>query len=244
MSFCPKCGKEILQDAAYCVACGATVSNLDKPAGKNLQQVDTNSLTRTHAEVSTTTPTPIPIKNQGTQVTPKKSNKMYWLIVPSFILTGFVMRYVGGQIGKAVAVEEIQASVPSDGVPVNLFGTKFAMSKSEFLKIHPDAQEISPNKLLIFGNFYGRAVTVGFDFQDDMLIMIVVTFSVPSTISFYNETQTKLTGEFRDMSVPRPYKMYELFSTKRIDRYVMNHVFMKINGNPTEQLIIYRSKSN
>jgi len=151
------------------------------------------------------------IKDGDTKLVTTKSNKKYWLAIPVIILLSFLMRYIGGQAGKNAAIQDIQGSVPSSGFPVNLFGTRWAMSKSEFLGVIHDAKEITPTRLMITRTFYDRNALVSFDFQDDMLMIIVITFLGPSTIDNYNATQARLLIDYGNMSTVGPNKDFELY---------------------------------
>lgn len=198
--------------------------------------------TQSPSEAQTPNPATSSNNDKGAKINSNKSKKNYWIIIPAFILLSLLMRYIGGQTGKIAAVQDIQSSVPSTGFPVNLFGTRWAMSKSEFISIIHDSKEITPTKLMITRKFYDRNTLVSFDFQDDMLMIIVITFLGPSTLDNYNETQARLQNDYGNMSTVGSNKDFELYSTKKVDRYVMNHGFRVMNNNPTEQLIIYRGK--
>ena len=153
-------------------------------------------------------------------------------------------KYVGRFAGQRAAINDVQDQAQAQNAPSGLFGTQWLMTSDEVMRIVPNATQESPDKISHYTTYMGRAATVTFNFDNDRLLLILVTFNGASSNQDFQRTNNQLAQTYGPMPQPVATPQFLQYSEKRMGRFVINHCTSDpLNlGVVTEQIIFYRSK--
>ena len=184
-------------------------------------------------------------EQQEDQVQPKKKRGKLSVIVSSiaiFCVIMFGAKFLGRQAGRQAAMQTVQQESIAQNAPTGFMGAKWLMPMSQVKSLFPDAFEFAPGKLMLDTTAFGRLAFVGFNFSDNLLVMVIVTFKVDKTESTYRQTHVLVEKEYGDFPEPSSTSKHILASKKRIGRIAIEHLLYKQLGMPIEQIMLYRTK--
>ncbi len=154
----------------------------------------------------------------------------------------WIGRVAENSAGRQAAMKALERDAVASGAPAGLFGTRWLMSMSEVMHIARSAQRQSPDSLMEMRPFYDRKAIITYDFTDDVLLMISVTFLGASSDADFDRTQARLSADYGSMPASAPSKNYKRSSRREANRFVIDHCVTEPVGVPTEQILFYRSK--
>lgn len=189
------------------------------------------------------------IEKQENQVQPKKKwGNGKWVGIVSFIaifcIIMFMAKILGHQAGKQRAIQTVQRESIAQNAPTGFMGAEWLMPISQVKSLFPDAVDFASGKLMLDTNAFERPAFVGFDFTDNKLLMVIVTFKGEKTESTYRQTHILLEKEYGTFSEPSSTNKHILASKKKIGRIAIEHHLYQSLGLPIEQVTIYRTKEN
>ena len=159
-----------------------------------------------------------------------------------YIIISFATRWMGGVAGETLGKQSVRESATKVGFPASMFGVSWLMSKEECLKIIPDAKTIKDDEIIFYRQFYSREAMVKLTFNNNMLVIFVITFLGPSTIKDFDHTQTLLINDYGTMTAPKQFNNYSMFSEKRSGEFVIFHGLLSTNEINLDQIIIFKQK--
>jgi hypothetical protein len=154
------------------------------------------------------------------------------------------MREYGHEAGRQAAINQVASDAASSGAPVGLLGAKWLMSMDEVRRIRPEVALGEPSQLIEVADAFGRMASIMYSFEDDALLLIVVSFldsAAPTFMRNYDSTQELLTSQFGSLSEPLPTSDYRLRSTRTIGRFAVAHLLSEPQGYRVEQVLMYRT---
>jgi hypothetical protein len=158
--------------------------------------------------------------------------------------------HIGGRwVGRRAASRDVKLASIQEGAPTGLLGAEWLMPVSRVQQLFPaavrfPAPEAFAESLKIEAAVFGRQASVDFLFSEaDALVMIVVSFKGSKTAETYGSVHPMIEETFGLMSLPDPVGDYELASTKRFSRIVVEHVLYEQHGVRLEQVLLYRTGS-
>ncbi|MBN2317416.1 MAG: hypothetical protein JXM79_26065 [Sedimentisphaerales bacterium] len=156
----------------------------------------------------------------------------------------FCAKYIGRQVGGQAAIHTVQQESITQNAPTGFMGAKWLMSTSQVKSLFPDAFEFAPGRLMLHTTAFGRPAFVGFDFTDNRLLMIIISFKGEKTESTYQKTHYLIEEQYGAFSEPSSTSEQTLSSEKIIGRIAIEHLLYQQIGMPIEQVLIYRTKSS
>lgn len=151
-----------------------------------------------------------------------------------------ISKLVGGAVGRRLVVHEVAREASSVGAPAGLFGTQWLMSASEVRRVVPSAKPDGQGSLTEHRTVYDREARITYGFEDDRLLIVVVTFRGPATEAQYDTTQSRLEADYGLVVPPAPNPQYKLYSRKQAGRFRIEHLYHEVLGVPMEQIVFAR----
>lgn len=167
--------------------------------------------------------------------------KIVTSVVVLFAIVSF-SKFLGRQVGRQAAMQTVEQESLSQNAPTGFMGAKWLMPLSEAKALFPDAIEFSPSNLKFETTAFSRPAFIDLMFDDNFLIMIILTFKGEKTESTYNQTHRLLVQEYGVFSAPVPTAEQKLISRKSIGRVAIEHVLYEQLGMSIEQVMLYRTK--
>ena len=152
-----------------------------------------------------------------------------------------VSKLVGRTAGRKAAMHEVARQASSLGAPAGLFGTKWLMSASEVSRVVPSAEPDGQGSLIEYRTVYDRDAKISYGFEEDRLLIVLVTFRGPATEAQYHTVQSRLKADYGLLSAPVSNAQYKLYCKKQVDRFLIEHLYCDILGVPVEQILFARS---
>lgn len=165
-------------------------------------------------------------------------------------MVGYLALDVGGKkagasMGRHRAMVEVEGEARRVGGPTGLFGAKWLMSPAEVRRVRPNATHVSDDQLLETVQAFDRSSNVGYFFDNDYLLIIVVTFNdvdPRGAIGQYMRTQRHLGEAYGSMPSPQPSERYQLDSSKKMGRFSVQHLLYEGQGILKEQVLLFRTE--
>ena len=139
-------------------------------------------------------------------------------------------------------MNDVADEAQSIRAPSGVFGTQWLMSESEVKRVIPNAEPDGPGSLIEFRYVYERDAKISYGFQDDYLLIVVVTFLGKASESQYHEVQKRLTADYGPLSEPALKGRFNLYSERQVGRFKIEHVLYGQMGASIEQVSFYRKK--
>ena len=183
---------------------------------------------------------------EGQKQLKKKRPKFIGIVssVTIFCVIIFLTKYLARQAGTQAAMQTVQQESIAQNAPTGFKEAKWLMPMSQIKSLFPDAFEFAPGKLMLDTTAFGRPAFVGFDFTDNMLIMIIITFKGEKTERTYQQTHDLIENKYGTFPEPMSTNKQILSSKKIIGRVAIEHVLYQQQSTPIEQIVLYRIKSN
>lgn len=185
-------------------------------------------------------------RKEGEVQPKKKQGKLIGIVssIAIFCVIMFMAKFLGRQAGRQRAMQTVQQESIGQGAPTGFMGAKWLMPISQVKSLFPDAFEFAPGKLMLDTTAFGRPAFVGFDFTDNLLLIVIVTFKGEKTESTYRQTHFLVEKEYGTFPESSSTSEHILASKKRIGRIVIEHILHQPLGIPIEQVSLYRTKKN
>jgi len=161
-----------------------------------------------------------------------------------FCVFSFWQRFLGPYIGRQAAIKTVERESLAQNAPTGFMGAKWLMTMSQVKSLIPDATEFAPGNLKLDTTGFGRPAFVDFEFKDNQLLIIIVTFKGEKTESTYRQTHILVENEYGAFPEPSSTSDFILASEKRIGRIMIMHVLYQSLGMPIEQVTLYRTKAD
>jgi len=176
----------------------------------------------------------------------KKRPKFIGIVcsVTMFCILMFCAKYIGRQVGGQAAIQTVQQESIAQNAPTGFMGVTWLMPMSQVKSLFPDAFEFAPGRLMLDTAAFGRPAFVGFDFTNNRLLMIIISFKGEKTDSTYQQTHDLVEDKYGAFPEPSSTSEKILSSKKIIGRIAIEHVLYQQMGIPIEQVMLYRTKSN
>lgn len=152
-------------------------------------------------------------------------------------------KYVGRYVGRRAAMQTVHHESVSQNAPTGFMGAKWLISMAEAKRLFPDAIEFAPGDLKFETIAFSRPAFVDLVFDDNLLIMVIVTFKGDKTKNTYRQTRDLLIKEYGLFPEPTSTSEEELASKKRIGRVMIEHVLYRQGDMAIEQVQLYRTKA-
>lgn len=185
-------------------------------------------------------------RQEGEDRIKKKQHKLIGIVssITIFCIIMFWAKYLGRQSGRQSAMQTVQAESIAQNAPTGLMGAKWLMTISQVKKLFPEAIEFAPGNLKLDTIVFDRPAFVDFVFNDNLLIMIIISFKGEKTEMTYKQTHDLVEDKYGIFPVPTSTSKQILSSKKIIGRIAIEHVLYQQAGIQIEQVVIYRTKSN
>lgn len=149
-------------------------------------------------------------------------------------------------VAEAAARQEVIRDVEKEalalGAPTGFLGTKWLMSAAQVREIRPNARPGSrEDSLLEEAVVYGRKAFVHYDFRNDLLLLVSISFKDPSKDEEFFKTQTALDKEHGKPAELSLSKKYRLETKRTIERFIVHHTLREVEGVKVEQIQFYRT---
>lgn len=176
----------------------------------------------------------------------KKSGKLGKIItsVVVFFVIVSLGKFLGRQAGRQAAMQTIEQESISQNAPIGFMGAKWLMPLSEAKALFPDAIEFAPGNLKYESTAFSRPAFIDLMFDDNLLIMIIITFKGEKTENTYNQTRKLIVQEYGVFPKPITTAEQKLISRKSIGRVAIEHVLYEQLGMSIEQIMLYRTKAS
>ncbi len=187
------------------------------------------------------------MESPDTRIEDKKKRSKLGRIVGSivvFLALVSVAKFIGRQVGRQAAMQTVQQESISQNAPTGFMGAKWLMPMSEAKSLFPDAIEFSPGNLKLEATAFSRPAFVDLMFDNNLLIMIIISFKGDKTESTYKQTHRIVVQEYGAFPEPTSTSEQILISEKRIGRVAIEHVLYEQSGMSIEQVMLYRTKAD
>lgn len=175
----------------------------------------------------------------------KKSGKL-GKIVTSVVLFFVIVslgKFMGRQAGRQAAMQTVEQESISQNAPIGFMGAKWLMPLSEAKALFPDAIEFAPGNLKFESTAFSRPAFIDLMFDDNLLIMIIITLKGEKTVNTYNQTHKLIAQEYGVFPEPIT-SAAKTQSRKSIGRVAIEHVLYEQLGMSIEQVMLYRTKAS
>jgi len=178
--------------------------------------------------------------------TKKKQQKLIGIVssITIFCIVMFWAKYLGRQVGRQSAMQTVQAESIAQNAPTGLMGAKWLMTISQVKKLFPEAIDFAPENLKLDTIAFDRSAFVDFVFNDNLLIMIIISFKGEKTEMTYQQTHDLVEEKYGIFPEPVSTSKEILSSKKIIGRIAIEHVLYQQAGIQIEQVVLYRTKSD
>lgn len=150
--------------------------------------------------------------------------------------------YFGSVVGKTTAQHDVLSESRALRAPTGFLQTEWLMSQSRVQALRPKARPGNPNTLAEFTEWLDRPAYIVYDFTDDMLLLVTITFTGSSTSDDFARTQKFLSSEYDGIQQPISEAGYVTRSKTKIGRFAVNHALRYFGSTLTEQVQFYRTK--
>jgi hypothetical protein len=142
------------------------------------------------------------------------------------------------------AIETVQAAAVAAKMPTGFFGTQWLMTPEEVKAKRPNLKLSKIGRHFETKEFYGRPAVLNYIFseRDNILIMIVASFTEKYSQRDFDKTQARLEKDFRKLPEPKPAKGRLLESFIIEGGIALEHTSILKLGVKVEQIIAYKNK--
>lgn len=184
-------------------------------------------------------------QQEGQSQSKEKSGKLRGILssIAVFLVIVFGAKFLGRQAGRQAAIQAVQHESFSQNAPIGFMGAKWLMSMTEVKSLFPDATEFSPGNLKFETSAFSRPAFVDLMFNNNLLLMVIITFKGEKTESTYIQTHDLVVQEYGAFPETSSTNEKELIYRKRIGRITIEHVLYEQFGMPIEQVMLYRTKA-
>jgi hypothetical protein len=125
-----------------------------------------------------------------------RSHKLARVVISIAVLLVITLyvKYLGRRTGRQAAVQSVQQESISQNAPTGFIGAKWLMSMSDAKRLFPDAIEFAPGNLKFERTAFSRPAFIDLMFDDDLLLMIIITFKGEKTERTYKQTPVPTVG--------------------------------------------------
>jgi len=164
------------------------------------------------------------------------------IFITIYIIIMLISNYLGRQSGRRAAINNVHQESISQNAPTGFLGAKWLMSLSEVKFLFPDAVEFSKDNLKMENTAFDRPAYIDFVFNNNMLLIIVISFKGEKTESIYSITQIAIEKMYGSFPEPSKSSEHILSTEKEFGRIVIQHMLYQQNGLLNEQVMLYRTK--
>jgi hypothetical protein len=167
------------------------------------------------------------------------------LIIPPFLLVERHQRKEELAAVHEAAITRLAQDAAAAHAPTGLLGAKWLMSPKEVMKAVPGAKEIGPGALGETARFYDRPAQISYQFTNDALLLISISFIGSSSPTDFAQTQARLVMDYGPMPRPAASAECTLASVKHIGHFVVQHCLSQAGATATERVFFYiRGRAN
>lgn len=148
------------------------------------------------------------------------------------------------------AQKQAQASARAAGAPEGFLETKWLMTLNEVRQVRPNIQpglqatEIEGKMEYIeLIEMFGRSVVISYVFDEDILMMVYITFPAPSSREEYDAAHKEIEAKYGPLTEPKQGGDDRLESSRQIGRIAISHDLYERQGILVQQLMIYRTSA-
>lgn len=174
---------------------------------------------------------------------------IFWVIAIGIIgkLAGMI---IGEIITKPGAIKAAQYHIRNiavqENMPTDLFQVEWASSSKELKKIRPNVISLQPNEFyenILLGQ---RPVMVTYIFEDDFLVMYIMTYTDPFNQKEFQSISEQLTfhyGTFSPLHSEIIEQSIQTCSSRKSKYFAIKHCLLEIPNLPArEQILFYKRK--
>ena len=107
--------------------------------------------------------------------------KKLWGVI-AFVVVSALAALVGKTLGRLSAVSSVERDAIFQHAPTGFFNVKWLASRDQVRVLRPKTILDSENSVSEQKVFYGRNAKITYYFQDNPIVMFIVTFREPSSI--------------------------------------------------------------
>jgi hypothetical protein len=155
-----------------------------------------------------------------------------------------IAKCLGRHAGRHAAIHSVQQESISQNAPSGFMGAQWLTSIADAKRLFPDAIEFAPGNLKFETTAFSRPAFVDLLFDNNLLIVFIITFKGEKTESTYRQTHSLLVQEYGAFPEPMSTSEQKLVSKKRIGRVMIEHLLYQQLGMDIEQVMVYRTKDS
>lgn len=183
-----------------------------------------------------------------------------YFIVVVIMLNMVILGCISKEEIEKKAYNDVIKELQANGHPVGMFGAKWYMTQQEVKNLFNDCSKLNANTLVQERNLYGRPIQASYHFEDNRLMIIVVTFkdefrSLQEFAGAFYEVQHQLSLDYGKMPDPLMREIIPpannkwpdqdfMESKKKMGRVTLIHQIRIQDNGAGEQIIMFLSKNS
>ncbi|HPJ92361.1 MAG TPA: hypothetical protein PKY89_00495 [Deltaproteobacteria bacterium] len=177
--------------------------------------------------------------------------KKAFVAIGIFLVIFIFVKFLALRSGTNAAVVSVRQEAISQHMPTDFFGVEWLASFDDVKRLRPNtilinSQELSEQEKELSEQveYLNRKAKVTYFFQNNVVMMFIITFSDIATLEDFSATQTILSrdyGSMTDITSISDENGPRQCSYNESERFRIDHCIRKLGSAYQEQLVFYRT---